>query len=228
MATTTVAGQQVSVYDPTVKADPVAKNTLGTTPEEIRASFISLLVASMQNQDPLNPTDSKDMTSQLAQIQSLESTEQMNTKLDELVKVIGASQGYGWVASIGRYAKVESSSITLGGAGAAASVVADVPYPTVEVTMTNSAGKVVAMNSFAEVAAGEMDFSWGGLDSNGAQLPEGTYGITAMGVSTNGTRVPLKVNPLMTVDGVLNDAGTWKVKLGDGKTYAQSDLKGIY
>jgi hypothetical protein len=61
-----------------------------------------------------------------------------------------------------------------------------------------------------------------------AQLPEGTYGITAMGVSTNGTRVPLKVNPLMTVDGVLNDAGTWKLKLGDGKTYAQSDLKGIY
>jgi hypothetical protein len=49
-----------------------------------------------------------------------------------------------------------------------------------------------------------------------------------MGISTNGTRVPLKVNPLMSVDGVLNDAGTWKVKLGDGKTYAQSDLKGIY
>ena len=228
MATTTVAGQQVALYDPTVKPDPVAKNTLGTTPEEIRASFISLLVASMQNQDPLNPTDSKDMTSQLAQIQSLESTEQMNSKLDELVKAIGASQGYGLVASIGRYAKVESGSITLGAAGAAASVVTDVSYPSVEVTMTNSAGKVVAMNSFAEVSAGEMDFSWGGLDSSGAQLPEGTYGITAMGVSTNGTRVPLKVNPLMTVDGVLNDAGTWKVKLGDGKTYAQSDLKGIY
>ena len=126
MATTTVAGQQVALYDPTVKPDPVAKNTLGSTPEEIRASFISLLVASMQNQDPLNPTDSKDMTSQLAQIQSLESTEQMNTKLDELVKAIGASQGYGLVASIGRYAKVESGSITLGAAGAAASVVTDV------------------------------------------------------------------------------------------------------
>ena len=228
MATTTVAGQQVALYDPTVKPDPVAKNTLGTTPEEIRASFISLLVASMQNQDPLNPTDSKDMTSQLAQIQSLESTEQMNTKLDELVKAIGASQGYGLVSAIGRYAKVESSSVTLGGSGAAASVLADVPYPTVEVTMTNSAGKVVAMNAFSNVVAGDMDFSWGGLDSNGAQLPEGTYGITAMGISTNGTRVPLKVNPLMMVDGVLNDAGTWKLKLGDGKTYAQSDLKGIY
>jgi len=228
MATTTVAGQQVALYDPSVKADPVAKNTLGSTPEEIRASFISLLVASMQNQDPLNPTDSKDMTAQLAQIQSLESSEQMNTKLDQLVKAIGASQGYGLVAAIGHYAKVESGSVTLGSAGAAASVVADVPYPTVEVTMTDSGGKVVVTNSFSNVAAGDMDFSWGGRDSNGAQPPEGTYGITAVGVSANNTRVPLKVNPLMTVDGVLNDAGVWKVKLGDGKTYAQSDLKGIY
>jgi flagellar basal-body rod modification protein FlgD len=228
MATTTVAGQQVALYDPMVKADPVAKNTLGSTPEEIRANFISLLVASMQNQDPLNPTDSKDMTTQLAQIQSLESTEQMNTKLSELVKVIGASQGYGLVSAIGRYAKVESSSVTLGSAGAAASVVADVPYPTVEVTMTDSAGRAVVTNSFGNVTAGDMDFSWGGRDSSGAQLPEGTYGITATGISANGIRVPLKVNPLMMVDGVLNDAGTWKLKLGDGKTYAQSDLKGIY
>jgi flagellar hook assembly protein FlgD len=73
-----------------------------------------------------------------------------------------------------------------------------------------------------------MDFSWGGLDLNGNKLAEGLYGISAVGVSSNGTRVPLKVDPLLMVDGVLNDAGTWKVKLGDGKTYAQSDLKGIY
>jgi flagellar basal-body rod modification protein FlgD len=152
----------------------------------------------------------------------------MNTKLSELVKVIGASQGYGLVSAIGRYAKVESSSVTLGSAGAAASVVADVPYPTVEVTMTDSAGRAVVTNSFGNVTAGDMDFSWGGRDSSGAQLPEGTYGITATGISANGIRVPLKVNPLMMVDGVLNDAGTWKLKLGDGKTYAQSDLKGIY
>jgi flagellar basal-body rod modification protein FlgD len=227
-ATTTVAGQQVPLYDPTATPDPVAKNTLGNTPAEIRASFISLLVASMQNQDPLNPTDSKDMTSQLAQIQSLESTEQMNVKLDELVKAIGASQGYGLVSSIGRYAKVEAADFTLGNAGAAASVVADAAYPTIEVTMTDSAGKVVAMNSFSDVKAGDMDFSWGGVDLNGNKLAEGLYGVSAVGVSSSGTRVPLKVNPLLMVDGVLNDAGTWKVKLGDGKTYAQSDLKGIY
>jgi flagellar basal-body rod modification protein FlgD len=226
--TTTVAGQQVSLYDPTVKPDPVAKNTLGSTPEEIRASFISLLVASMQNQDPLNPTDSKDMTQQLAQIQSLESTEQMNTKLDALVKVIGASQGYSLMSAIGRFAKVEAGNVSLDSAGAAASVVADAAYSTVEVTLTDSAGKVVAMNSFNSVPPGDMDFSWGGLDMAGNQLPLGLYGISAMGVASNGTRVPLKVNPLLKVDAAINDAGNWKVKLGDGKTYAQSDLKGIY
>jgi flagellar basal-body rod modification protein FlgD len=227
MAITTVGGQQVALY-PEAKQDPVAKNTLGTTPEEIRATFISLLVASMQNQDPMNPTDSNQMTSQLAQIQQLESTEQMNTKLGDLVKAIGASQGYGLMSAIGRYVKVESGSITLGSDGAAASVVADAAYPRVEVTMTNSAGKAVVTNSFSNVVAGDMDFSWGGRDSSGAPLPEGTYGITAVGVTTNGTRIPLKVNPLMMVDGVLNDSGTWKLKLGDGKTYGPSDLKGIY
>jgi len=226
--TTTVAGQQVPLYDPTVKPDPVAKNTLGSTPEQIRASFISLLVASMQNQDPLNPTDSKDMTQQLAQIQSLESTEQMNTKLDALVKVIGASQGYGLMSAIGRFAKVESDNVSLDSAGAAASVVADAAYPTVEVTLTDSAGRIVAKNSFNSVPRGDMDFSWGGLDMSGNPLPTGLYGISAMVVAANGTRVPLKVNPLLKVDAAINDAGDWKIKLGDGKTYAQSDLKGIY
>jgi flagellar basal-body rod modification protein FlgD len=210
-------------------ADPAAKNTLGTTPEEIRASFISLLVASMQNQDPMNPTDSKDMTAQLAQIQSLESTEQMNTKLDTLIKTIGAGQGYGLMAAIGRYAKVSSGSVSLDpNLGAAASVVADQSYSSVEVTMTNADGKVVAGNSFSNVQAGDMEFSWGGLDMENNKLPAGLYGIAAVGVAANGTRVPLTVNSLIKVDAVLNESGDWKVKLDDGKTYAQTDLKGIY
>jgi len=228
-STTTVAGQQVPLYDPTVKPDPQAKNTLGSTPEEIRASFISLLVASMQNQDPLNPTDSKDMTAQLAQIQSLESTEQMNTKLDSLVKAIGAGQGYGLMAAIGRYAKVPSSSVSLDpNVGAAAAVAADQAYASVEVTMTDAGGKVVATNSFSNVPAGDMEFSWGGVDLSGNKLPAGLYGISAVGIAANGTRVPLAVNSLLKVDAVLNDSGDWKVKLDDGKTYAQTDLKGIY
>jgi len=226
--TMTVAGQQVAVYDPNATPDPVAKNTLGSTPAEIRASFISLLVASMQNQDPLNPTDSKDMTAQLAQIQQLESSEQQNTKMDSLIAAINSGQGYGLMSAIGRYAKVESGQVTLGANGAAASVVADTAYPTVEVTITDSGGKVVATNSFSNVVAGDMDFSWGGVDLGGNKLPDGLYGISAVGISSNGTRVPLKVDPLMTVDAVVNDAGTWKVKLADGKTYAQTDLKGIY
>jgi hypothetical protein len=36
------------------------------------------------------------------------------------------------------------------------------------------------------------------------------------------------VNPLVRVDGVVNDAGAWKLRLSDGKTVAQADVKGIY
>jgi len=225
---TQYGGMTIPVLDPSVAADPVAKNTLGSTPEEIRASFIQLLVASMQNQDPLNPTDSKDMTSQLAQIQGLESQEQMNTKLDALVASINAGQSYSLVSAIGRYAKVEANQMTLDASGAAASVVADAGYQSIEVALRDAAGKLVATSAFDNVPPGDMDFSWGGVDSAGNKLAYGTYNIAATGVSANGTRVALKVNPLVKVDGVVNDAGAWKLKLSDGKTVAQADVKGIY
>jgi flagellar hook assembly protein FlgD len=109
-------------------------------------------------------------------------------------------------------------------------VVADAAYSRVDVTVTNSAGGIVAENSFKSVPQGEMDFTWDGFDKSEppVRLLNGLYGISAMGVSANGTRVPLKVNPLLRVDAAINDAGDWKIKLGDGKTYGQSDLKGIY
>jgi flagellar basal-body rod modification protein FlgD len=176
----------------------------------------------------LNPTDSKDMTSQLAQIQGLESQEQMNTKLDALVASINAGQSYSLVSAIGRYAKVEANQMTLDASGAAASVVADAGYQSIEVALRDAAGKLVVTNTFDSVPPGEMDFSWGGVDAAGNKLAYGTYNIAATGVSSNGTRVSLKVNPLVRVDGVVNDAGAWKLRLSDGKTVAQADVKGIY
>jgi len=228
ITTTAYGNTTIPVLDPNATPDPVNKTSMGGTPDEIRTNFIRLLVAQMENQDPLNPSSSTDMTSQLAQIQSLESQEQMNTKMDSLIGAITAGQSYGLMSAIGRYAKVESSEVTLDSAGASASVVADANYPSVQVTMTDSAGKVVATNTFNNVTTGDLEFTWGGVDLSGAKVAAGQYGISAVGISTNGTRVPLKVDPLIKVDAVINELGVWKLKLANGKSFAQADLKGIY
>ena len=53
--------------------------------------FVKLLVTEMQNQDPLNPMDGKELAVQLAQFSSVEQLMNINTKLDDLTTALKAS-----------------------------------------------------------------------------------------------------------------------------------------
>jgi len=44
--------------------------------------FLELLIAQMQNQDPLDPVDNKEMLAQLAQFSALEQMQNLNTKFE--------------------------------------------------------------------------------------------------------------------------------------------------
>ncbi|MEX6504989.1 flagellar hook assembly protein FlgD [Jiella sp. M17.18] len=55
-------------------------------------AFLTLLVAQMKNQDPLNPTDSTQFVSQLASFSSVEQAVQTNTKLDSMMNVTALTQ----------------------------------------------------------------------------------------------------------------------------------------
>jgi flagellar basal-body rod modification protein FlgD len=66
--------------------DPTATPTLDYN------AFLQLLLAQMQNQDPLNPTDSTEYVSQLASFSNVEQGMKTNTKLDQLLTVSNLSQ----------------------------------------------------------------------------------------------------------------------------------------
>lgn len=55
-------------------------------------SFLQLLVAQMQNQDPTSPTDSTQYLSQLASFSAVEQQTQTNSKLDQLIQSSGFNQ----------------------------------------------------------------------------------------------------------------------------------------
>jgi len=55
-----------------------------TSSESIQFQFLNLLVAQLQNQNPLEPLDNSEMTAQLAQISSLQQLEAINTNLAAL------------------------------------------------------------------------------------------------------------------------------------------------
>jgi flagellar basal-body rod modification protein FlgD len=60
-------------------------------------TFLQLLIAEMQNQDPTNPTDTSEYMNQFAQLSSVEQAMQTNSKLDALLSSQALSQADGLI-----------------------------------------------------------------------------------------------------------------------------------
>ena len=64
----------------------------GVSANDIRLDYMKLLVAQLQNQNPLEPMDNKDMTAQLAQFSQLQQLEGMNTSFGKVLDSV--QRGY--------------------------------------------------------------------------------------------------------------------------------------
>ena len=146
-----------------------------TTMEEAQDRFLTLLVTQLKNQDPMNPMDNSQMTSQLAQMSTVTGIEKLNATLNGLVNSMGDTQAIQAAAMIGKNVLVPGSGLSLvegaafGGANLAAGA------SNVQVTIKNAAGTVVQIQDLGEQKAGNVIFAWDGKDSEGAQLPDGAY-----------------------------------------------------
>ena len=71
-----------------------SNNGLGTqynardNAEQIKTQFMTLLVAQMKYQDPMNPVQNQDFVAQLAQFSSLEQLITINEGVEKVVKVV--------------------------------------------------------------------------------------------------------------------------------------------
>jgi len=82
-----------------------------TSTEETQNRFLSLLVAQMKNQDPLNPLDNAEVTSQMAQLSTVQGIENMNASLEAMAASLGANQMAQAANLIGRGVLVPGNSI---------------------------------------------------------------------------------------------------------------------
>jgi flagellar basal-body rod modification protein FlgD len=79
------------------------------TPTVDYNSFLQLLIAEMQHQDPTNPTDPTQFISQLASFSSVEQSVDTNSKLDTMLTTSALSQAE---QAIGRTATSADGSVT--------------------------------------------------------------------------------------------------------------------
>ena len=138
--------------------------------------FLSILTTQIQNQDPLDPMDSAQYTSQLVQYSNVEQSIQQNRNLESILASLASSQSLSFVSYIGNEVTADASTTTLSGGQATWNYdVADAASGTVEIR--DSSGTVVYSGD-VELEAGSGTFDWNGLTNSGSEAPGGLYTIS--------------------------------------------------
>jgi flagellar basal-body rod modification protein FlgD len=141
--------------------------------------FLTLMTAQLQNQDPLNPTDSNQFLSQLSELSTVEGITQLNTSMTTLSNSMLSSQALTSASLVGQGVLAPASSAYYT-SGAPLTGAVQVPSGAsgVVLSVTNSAGALVDQIA-VPASAGLQTFSWNGTASNGAAQPSGTYNVSA-------------------------------------------------
>lgn len=187
--------------------------------------FLKLLVAQLNNQDPMNPMDNAEMTTQIAQINTVTGISQLNSTMQAMSSQFTAMQVLQGTSMIGRTVlsegntlsvpveKISTAAFDLSGSAA-----------DVQVQITNAAGTVVDTVAMGTLDAGRHYFAW-----DSSQYQGDVSALRFKVASTNGTaavaNTPLAPNMVVatsTTDGALT------LELENGERLAYHQVKSVF
>jgi flagellar basal-body rod modification protein FlgD len=152
--------------------------------------FLALLVAQMKNQDPLNPMDNAQVTSQMAQLSTVSGIDKLNATVQALSSSMAAAQSLQAASMIGRVALVPGDQIAMASGSSNAAVELSQPADKVTVTIFDANGDAVRTLELGAQDAGVFDFQWDGQDTNGTTLADGVYTFSATAVLNGANSSP--------------------------------------
>ncbi|KQW51908.1 MULTISPECIES: flagellar hook assembly protein FlgD [unclassified Roseateles] len=176
---------------------------------ETQDRFLKLLVAQMNNQDPLNPMDNAQVTSQMAQIQQVTSLSTLDTSIKSLGGQLGQMQALQSISLVGREVSVPSDKIQVDAGIAEGSYELAGAAQNVKLEILGPAGNVIDTKQLGAQGSGRQTFAWN-AGSAAAEGAEVKYRITA----TNGTAaVAATTYAYDKVDAVYSEGGNLKLNL---------------
>jgi flagellar basal-body rod modification protein FlgD len=84
-----------------------------TSSDAIQERFLTLLIAQLNNQDPTNPMENAELTSQLAQLSTVSGIEQLNSSLGALMTEMQTAQSLQSANMIGHAVLVEGNKVVM-------------------------------------------------------------------------------------------------------------------
>lgn len=146
---------------------------------DLQSSFLTLLVAQLKNQDPTNPLENNELTSQLAQISTLNGIEKLNTTLGSISGQIDSNQSMQASTLIGHGVMVPGTTVLAGNSTTTPfGVELEQAADKATATITNKDGTVVQTIELGGLKAGVHSFSWDGKLSDGTAAADGSYKVS--------------------------------------------------
>ncbi|MCP4600078.1 MAG: flagellar hook assembly protein FlgD [Proteobacteria bacterium] len=194
-----------------------------------KTAFLSLLVAQLKNQDPLEPMSNSEFVAQLAQFSSVEQLVGVNEGLNVLgVQQMGMANAQA-ATLIGNEVEVRSDKLQVrdGDASASAGFRLDGDAADVQVKLRDASGSVVRTIELGYQQQGIVPFEWDLLDDNGARKAPGTYRVDVVATDGEGNEISWESRVRGAVTGVNYDGGYPELVIGSIKA-STSDIVGVY
>jgi len=201
--------------------------TSGASLAETFDTFLTLLTTQLQYQDPLDPMDTNEFTSQLVEFSSVEQAISTNQKLDDLIALQNDMQLNDAVGYIDK--KVGADGLILMLQDSEATITYDLGgnAKKANILIIDEEGNTVRTLE-ADTEVGHHEIVWDGLDDDGDALDDGLYGFLVTAIDADDKPVPLvqgtvgKVTGVKLVDGeVTLEVGDLEIALSDVLSISQ-------
>ena len=196
---------------------PATSSTMGSSDLD-KDDFLLLLVTQLQNQDPLNPSDSTEFTAQLAQFSALEQLTNVNDNLKYLQLYQASINNAQAVDFIGKTVIASGDTISVSD-GVSDDIIFDLSGDAENTTISiyDGSGQLVATLDGGALSDGEQSISWDGKNEDGDTVSDGVYTFEVSAVDSNGNSVIASTYSEVVITGVTFEDGTTYLLAGDKK-----------
>lgn len=191
---------------------------------EAQDRFLKLLVSQMKNQNPLNPLDNAQVTSQMAQISTVTGIGQLNDTISGFLDKLNGLQSMQGAGLAGHGVLVSGNSLELTASGATAGMELTTAAERVTLVVKDSAGRTVARNELGAKQPGIHTIRWDGLTTTGERAADGRYTFS-IEASAAGSAVAATTLAHARVNGVTPSNGGLLLDLGALGVRAYGDVK---
>ncbi len=192
-----------------------------------RDQFLTLLVAQLQHQDPLNPMESQDFTAQMAQFSSLEQLFDVNESLMNIQNSIQAGQKESALDYVGMQVKAAGNTLYKNGDNLDSASYYLENAGDVVVSIYDSNGFEVRQIQAGFQESGEHDLEWDGRDANGNIMADGIYTYSVAAIDTEGYDIATTTYSKGEVTGVSSEYGQTYLIVGERLLEPDSVLEAL-